>query len=481
LFSAEVQTSQHIQAVVKFGAQHNLKLTIKNTGHDFLGRSSAPHSLQIFTHQLRNISVHDSFVPFVPSHIRAPKGVKAVTLGAGVQLRETYEYLSTQGLMVVGGSSNTVGEAGGYIQGGGHSIMGWLHGMASDNPLEFQVVIADVSSQSLIMFIIAENSARGRFFANAYQNTDLFFALRGGGGGSFGVVVSVTVNAYPDYPVLFTMTNYTLSKAKGPFWNGVQAFHNHLVEFNDHGGSGYYLMAPQTPVTESQTEAAAVLFMFFVNQTDMSVVDPLFSPLISDLKNATGVEPSYTTYAFPSMSRMYTTFFAGNDTTGTMIRFGSQLVSRSLFETGSSQRLTNAMEKLGIGLGEYILGVALAGGKVAENRVMETALNPAWRETLVHMVFTRTLSPNMSFAEQEAIAVNVTDGVSHLKAVESGRMGAYLNEADADEPNFQQTFWGSNYPRLRAIKAERDPSDLFIVRKGVGSENWDDSGLCRVY
>ncbi|KAJ5832417.1 hypothetical protein N7474_000728 [Penicillium riverlandense] len=465
LFSAEVQTTQHIQAAVKFAAQHNLKLAIKNTGHDFLGRSSAPHSLQILTNQLRNISVYDSFVPSVPSHIRAPKGAKAVTLGAGVQLREMYEYLGTQGLMVVGGSSNTVGAAGGYIQGGGHSIMGWLHGMASDNALEFQVVIAD---GTLV-------------FANAYQNTDLFFALRGGGGGSFGVVVSVTVNAYPDYPVLFTSTNYTLSKANGPFWNGVQAFHNHLVELNDHGGSGYYLMAPQSPVTESQTEASAVLFMFFVNQTDMSVVDPLFSPLISDLTNVTGIEPSYNTYAFPSMSNMYTTILTGNDTTGTMIRFGSQLVSRSLFETGSSQRLTNAMERLGMGSGEYLLGVALAGGKVAENRVMETALNPAWRETLVHMVFMRTLSPNMSFAEQEAIAANVTDGVSHLKAVESGRMGAYLNEADADEPNFQQSFWGSNYPRLRAIKAERDPRDLFIVRKGVGSENWDDSGLCRIH
>lgn len=177
LFSAEVQTSQHIQAAVKFGAQHNLKLAIRNTGHDFLGRSSAPHSLQIFTHHLRNISVHDSFVPFVPSHIRAPKGVKAVTLGAGVQLREMYEYLSTHGLMVVGGSSNTVGAAGGYIQGGGHSIMGWLHGMASDNALEFQVVIADVSTQSLIMFYIAENSARARLFLPMRIKTPIYSLL----------------------------------------------------------------------------------------------------------------------------------------------------------------------------------------------------------------------------------------------------------------------------------------------------------------
>jgi hypothetical protein len=55
-----------------------------------------------------------------------------------------YEYLATQGVMVVGGSSNTVGIAGGYIQGGGHSIMGWIAGLGSDNALEFTLVTASV-------------------------------------------------------------------------------------------------------------------------------------------------------------------------------------------------------------------------------------------------------------------------------------------------------------------------------------------------
>jgi hypothetical protein len=59
--------------------------------------------------------------------------------------------------------------------------------------------------------------------------------------------------------------------------------------------------------------------------------------------------------------------------------------------------------------------------------------------------------------------------------------GAYSNEADSLEDDFQNTFFGLNYPRLGAIKTKYDPSDLFIVKAGVGSERWDDDGLCRVY
>jgi len=57
---------------------------------------------------------------------------------------------------------------------------------------------------------------------------------------------------------------------------------------------------------------------------------------------------------------------------------------------------------------------------------------------------------------------------------------SYLNEADAREPNFQRTFFGDNYERLSLIKRIYDPEDLFIVRAGVGSERWDDDGLCIV-
>ena len=56
--------------------------------------------------------------------------------------------------------------------------------------------------------------------------------------------------------------------------------------------------------------------------------------------------------------------------------------------------------------------------------------------------------------------------------------GAYSNEADAREPHFQAVFYGTNYPRLLEVKRKYDPQSLFIVTAGVGSEGWDESGIC---
>ena len=60
--------------------------------------------------------------------------------------------------------------------------------------------------------------------------------------------------------------------------------------------------------------------------------------------------------------------------------------------------------------------------------------------------------------------------------------GAYVNEADPYEPNFQQVFWGDNYPRLLDIKRLVDPGDVFWCTPCVGNERWEEVGnlLCRV-
>ncbi len=58
--------------------------------------------------------------------------------------------------------------------------------------------------------------------------------------------------------------------------------------------------------------------------------------------------------------------------------------------------------------------------------------------------------------------------------------GSYVNETDYFEPNWQQAFWGRNYPRLRAVKKKYDPAGLFIVHHGVGSEDWSSDGMTRV-
>lgn len=84
-------------------------------------------------------------------------------------------------------------------------------------------------------------------------------------------------------------------------------------------------------------------------------------------------------------------------------------------------------------------------------------------------------------AEVEAARETVTNSWVPILVQMTGESdsGAYSNEADLREPNYQQTFFGPNYARLKSIKDKYDPNGLFIVGAGVGSEDWDSAGVCR--
>ena len=58
--------------------------------------------------------------------------------------------------------------------------------------------------------------------------------------------------------------------------------------------------------------------------------------------------------------------------------------------------------------------------------------------------------------------------------------GSYVSESDFFERVWQQSFWGSNYPRLASVKKKYDPSGLFVVHHGVGSEDWSADGFTRL-
>ncbi|WEW56366.1 hypothetical protein PRK78_001809 [Emydomyces testavorans] len=463
-YSAVAHKPDHIQQAVRFAAKHNLRLVVKNTGHDFLGRSAAPESLQILTHFMKDIQFTNEFVPEGKSDRRAVGS--AVTIGAGVQLAELYKAVSEKDKTVVAGFAHTVGAAGGYIQGGGHSALGPWKGMAVDNVLEFKVV-----------------TAKGdHITANDYQNQDLFWALRGGGGGTFGVVTSVTLRTFPEAPIVFAAMNITqVGVANAPYWSAMEKLHAQLPALSDAGASGYYWIIPNLPVPNVGQIAATSVVFFFANNNDVSSVDKAYAPLLSSLKKIPGLNVTYETEQLPKTTDIYKPLFQGADETGTASIIGSRLISRKFFESKDGpSNLISMLQKLKHEPGVPVFGHLVAGGQVAKNRDIEIALNPAWRKALVHVVVSRGWSKDTPLTEQRAIQSNLTNvEVPLLKNLEPD-MGAYVNEADANEKDFQESFWGSNYGRLYGLKKKWDPRGLFIVRAGVGSEDWDEQGLCRV-
>lgn len=296
------------------------------------------------------------------------------------------------------------------------------------------------------------------------------------------MVTSVTLRTFDEAPVVTSNLNISTPTGSPDFWNAVTAFHAALPDLNDAGGSGYYIISPNQPVDGIGNLSVFTLALVFPDQTDTGKIDELYAPLLSKL-NETDADIQYAALPFPSIGFALRLLQELNPKiTGLPVSGGSRLFSRDLLasEEGPA-KLVSALKGLKYEPEQLTQGNVVAGGAVAANgKTVDSAVNPAWRKTISHIGIARMAG--RTWEEQRSARDYMTNvDVPILKSVEGDdAMGAYVNEADPDERDFQSTFWGENYPRLYGIKQKWDPTGLFIARKGVGSEDWDDAGLCRV-
>ena len=107
---------------------------INDTFSSYLGKSTGAGALSVWTHHLKDIE----FLNWSDEHYNG----KAIKMGAGVQGYEAMEAAQAEGLVIVGGECPTVGIAGGYSQGGGHSALSTSFGLGADQTLSWEVVTA---------------------------------------------------------------------------------------------------------------------------------------------------------------------------------------------------------------------------------------------------------------------------------------------------------------------------------------------------
>jgi FAD/FMN-containing dehydrogenase len=84
-----------------------------------------------------------------------------------------------------------------------------------------------------------------------------------------------------------------------------------------------------------------------------------------------------------------------------------------------------------------------------------------------------------SVGDGRKAAARLHRGMDQLRALVP-IVGAYVSESNFFEKGWQQSYWGNNYPRLAEIKRKYDPSGLFVVHNGVGSEEWSADGFTRL-
>ncbi|PWY66520.1 hypothetical protein BO94DRAFT_551492 [Aspergillus sclerotioniger CBS 115572] len=276
----------------------------KNTGHDFNGKSTGAGALGVWTHNLKDIVYYQGY------HVGNYSG-PAVKMGAGVQAFEIYEKANELGFTAVGGEGKTVGVEGGYVLGGGHSPMSSVYGLAADQVLALEVVLAN-----------------GRFVTVTEQSDpDLFWALRGGGGGTYGIVTSIISRVHPKVPVTVDT-----------FWAGVRAYLERFPVNADAGTYAYFwvlstgtdsfefLMNPYFAVNHTVDEFNCLMAPCRFNQTIAalrSTVSAGYPLLAFNLKAdlSTGYAESSANPAFRQtlMHAISSTSWASNTTDATIL------------------------------------------------------------------------------------------------------------------------------------------------------------------
>ncbi|KAJ7117994.1 hypothetical protein C8R43DRAFT_1036601 [Mycena crocata] len=457
----DVQGPDDVIAAFEFSKTTGIPLVVKNTGHDFKGRSSGQGALALWTHNLKDISYDPAFVAE-----GCTDAYPGVTAGAGVQFFEAFEFAEKNNITLVGGSDATVGFTGGFLQGGGHGVLSPVLGLGVDRALQFKVVTPDGQYRT----------------ANACQNEDLFFALRGGGGGTFGVVLEATILAAPAAPVQVVVVTWAPTARSAARTRALWGLIGEHVEgWADAGWGGYAMPELALFVTQrlSKEEAAASM-----------------APLIAhaeEMKEA-GVEGAMVmVMEFPTFLPFFTSFMtdaggnAGAGRVGYSVSFTSRLVPRTSFRTPETQEelLDALMSASGLSIPETQYGDALPIAPTPDPPLMiiqitaptavraadlapgRTSVTPAWRSSLYHVTSLGMWNWNQT-ASAYSVYAKTSVLMDYVRRVTPD--AAYSNEADVYELNHEVAFWGDHYPELATIKMKYDPDRLLDCWHCVGSD-----------
>jgi FAD/FMN-containing dehydrogenase len=447
-YSVKATENSHVVAALAFAKENNVRVLVRNTGHDFLGRSTGAGALAIWTQDLKKIS----FGTWSDKYYTGP----SVTVGAGVIGYEILEAANAQGLTVVSGECATVGLAGGFTQGGGHSTLSTQFGLAADQTLSFEVVTAkgDVLT------------------ASPSENSDLYWALSGGGGGSYGVVTSMTVRAYSANPVGgAAMQLLASSTTPEKFAAAITAFHNLMPAMVESGAMVVFLQNTQylvlKPVTVWDSNATYV----------KDVVLAPFAKALTDL----GITPpiAYSSLSYRDHFNRYLGPLPRGSFEVNRYQFGGRLIPREV-AVNNGPALQKVYSEL------VASGVLIAGSSAnyaRRDNVPANAVLPAWRTAITQLQLITNWDSSSPWSTMEADQARMTtEFMPKIEAVTPGS-GSYMNEADFQQEKWQDVFFGANFKKLEDVKKKYDPENVFYILKGVGSDKWNveaDGRMCRV-
>jgi FAD/FMN-containing dehydrogenase len=479
VYAVLASSSADVAASVNFAREHRVRLVVKGGGHSYIGASNAADSLLIWTRpNMRAVELLDSFVP--QGGLGRAEPEPAVSVGAGAIWIDAYNAVTTVGgRYVQGGGCTTVGVPG-LLQGGGFGSFSKGFGTAGANLLEAEIVTADGTVRVV----------------NAFQDPDLFWALKGGGGGSFGVVTRVTLRTH-ELPAYFGAVDATITATS---YAAYQALVGQMISFfsdsllNPHWGE-------QISFGAGQITVAMVFQGLTVAQAEQTWA-PLFDWITARPGDytLTGVNVAaipaqylwdvaiYEKYApktivldpLPDAPADYFYWPGDSGEVGQWLHtYQSTWLSQRLLTPERQPTLVDALIQASL-LWQVTLhcNKGLAGAPAnALAWTADTPMNPAVLDSFAlaiagdndQSVYPGIVDHEPDLAKGRQDAKLVATAMAPLKALRK-RPASYIWETDYFEEDWQTAFWGEHYARLLRVKERYDPGGLFFIHHGVGSQ-----------
>jgi FAD/FMN-containing dehydrogenase len=412
---ARCMTDNDVQAALRFAAEHRTLLSVRGGAHHIAGNAVAEGGLMLDLSQMRTVSID------------AAK--RTARVSAGALLGDLDRESQAHGLATPLGINSTTGVAGLTLGGG----FGWLtrrYGMTIDNLLSATVVTADGSVR----------------MASATSEPDLFWALRGGGG-NFGVVTSFEFQLHPVGPEVYAgLAVYPFAQAR----QVLRAWRDFTMNAPDELSVWTVMRkAPPLPFLPASAHGAEVVIFPLVYSGDMKEGERAASPVLKFgdlLGSAVGPTP-YTAFqsAFdPLLTAGGRNYWKSNN-------FSSLSDAAIDFMIASAARLPGP---------ECEIFVAQLGGAMARVKPAATAF--VGRNARYIMNVHGRWSDVRDDEKVRAWARQCfKDAATH--ATGSG----YVNFLTDDEAERVAASYGSNYPRLQALKRRFDPGNLFRMNLNI--------------
>lgn len=318
-----------------------------------MGKSTGHGALAIWTHHLTSTNWTSSY-----SHRLSSYTGPAVKAQAGVSVKQMHIEASSRGLSIIGGDCPTVGYAGGFIQGGGHGPLSTLFGLAADDALEYEVI-----------------TTQGQFLTvTPYEYSDLYWALSGGGPGTYAIVWSVTVKTHPDLPTSGAIVVFSTSPfvSDDQFWEGVNAYRRTVPSITAAGGytlavyqGGFFQLWPMLLPNGTESEVRSILHPFLTSLSSLNI-------------QYTATFHSFDGYLAAYEAMFNSTVFAvANAQIG-----GRLLLQETWAQNETLSQLNGAIRRIvDDGAGVFDIGVQ-PGARFAGSNPPDNAVLPQWRKAL---------------------------------------------------------------------------------------------------